>query len=183
MNRARLSPGLVMLAFLLAGCSVSPAAPPAATPGGSGPPAATAGTTSPAASAATPAAASPPSFDAPAATMVVGGRRVAGEVGGYTWRAYSQSAPWLPAGALETVTVAAGERLAIELAGGAIVESWTASAATAADASGDVLTGLGAGGATIRFAAPAAGDWVVAVTIVYGGGLGSGAYYWHLVTR
>jgi hypothetical protein len=123
-----------------------------------------------------------PASDAPIAVLVVGAKRHPGEVGGFTFGTYSQSAPWLPATALDTVAVRAGAALRVEVDDRSTVAGWIARLATAADVTADAVTGLAEGdGPTVAFAAPAAGDWVVSLTITYGDGLGSGAYYWHLV--
>ncbi len=120
--------------------------------------------------------------DAPIAFLVIGAQRNAGEVGGFTFGSYSQSAPWLPATALDAVRVPAGAQLRVELDDRATIAGWTARLATAADVTADSVTGLAEGdGPIAEFGAPSAGDWVLSLTIAYGSGLGSGAYYWHLV--
>lgn len=119
--------------------------------------------------------------EAPVATLVTATGRHPGDVGGYDFTSFTQSAPWLPAAALDRVDVAAGESLRVELDGRASIAEWTAAYAAAADVSGDRLVGLGSGAAAVAFAAPPVGDWVVTVTVVYADGLGSGAYYWHVV--
>ena len=127
---------------------------------------------------ATPSAAN----DAPIAYLVVGADRTVGEVGGFTFGPYSQSAPWLPATALDAVRVSAGANLRVELDDRATIASWTARLATAADVTADGVTALAGGaGPSAAFGAPSAGDWVLTLTITYGIGLGSGAYYWHLI--
>jgi hypothetical protein len=129
--------------------------------------------------------ATPPAVsDAPVAVLVVGGKRHPGEVGGFTFGTYSQSAPWLPATALDTVEVPAGSTLGVELDDRATIAGWTARLATAADLTADAVTGIGEGaGPTASFAAPPVGDWVVSLTVTYGEGLGSGAYYWHVMVE
>ena len=130
-------------------------------------------------------AATPPAVsDAPAAVLVVGGKRHPGEVGGFTFGTYSQSAPWSPATALDSVGVPAGSTLGVELDDRATIASWTARLATAADLTADTVTGIGEGdGPVASFAAPPVGDWVISLTVTYGEGLGSGAYYWHVVVE
>ena len=119
--------------------------------------------------------------DAPGATLVVGGQRHPGEVGGFTFGRFSESAPWLPATALDAVQVTSETELRVELDERAMMEDWTARIATAADVTADAVEGLASGaGPVAAFAVPGPGDWVVSVTITYGEGLGSGAYYWHL---
>jgi hypothetical protein len=193
--------GVVVLAIAFGSAACS--APGAGLPGasGSGPPQST-GTSSPSASPSKvvatstpdvtstapvesdgPSTASPAS-DAPIAVLAVGSDRYAGEVGGFTFGTYSQSAPWLPASALGTVVVPAGAELSVELDDRATIAGWTARQATAADVTADTVTGLAEGdGPTAAFGAPAVGDWVVSLTITYGDGLGSGAYYWHIVVE
>ena len=120
--------------------------------------------------------------DAPLATLVIGAQRHPGEVGGFTFGRFSNSAPWLPATALDTVRVRAGTELRVELDERATMQDWAARIATAADVTADAVTGLASGvGPAAAFTAPRSGDWVVSVTITYGEGLGSGAYYWHLI--
>ena len=121
--------------------------------------------------------------EAPVATLVTATGRHPGDVGGFDFGTYTQSAPWLPASALDRVDVAAGEALRVELDGRTSIAEWTAAYAAAADVTGDQLVGLGGGEAAIAFDGPPAGAWVVTVTIVYADGLGSGAYYWHVVAE
>ena len=128
----------------------------------------------------TPAAVS----NAPLAFLVIGADRHTGKVGGFTFGRYSESAPWLPATALDSVKVASGAELRVELDERGTIEGWTARIATAADVTADAVASLAEGvGPVAAFDAPAAGDWVVSVTITYGGGLGSGAYFWHLIAE
>jgi hypothetical protein len=129
---------------------------------------------------ATPAAVS----NAPLAFLVIGTDRHTGEVGGFTFGRYSESAPWLPATALDPIDVASGAELRVELDERGTIDGWAARIATAADVTADAVVGLAEGrGPAAAFNAPAAGDWVVSVTITYGGGLGSGAYFWHLIAK
>ncbi len=122
--------------------------------------------------------------DAPLAILVVGAQRHPGEVGGFTFGRLSDSAPWLPATALDTVQVRDGTKLRVELDERATIKDWTARIATAADVTADAVAGLASGvGPAAAFTAPGSGDWVVSVTITYGQGLGSGAYYWHLIVE
>jgi hypothetical protein len=122
-----------------------------------------------------------PSNEAPLATLLVDGDlQHPGEVGGFDFMRYSQSAPWLPATALDRVDVKAGSDLRVTLDEATVAE-WSAAYAAADDPAGSVLVGLGTGTATAGFGAPPPGDWVLSVNVVYGGGAGSGAYYWHVV--
>jgi hypothetical protein len=122
--------------------------------------------------------------DAPLAFLVVDANRYPGEVGGFTFGRYSQSAPWLPAKALDSITVPAKAELRVELDDRATIDGWTARVATAADETADSVAGLAEGrGAVVAFGAPAPGDWVVSVTITYGDSLGSGAYFWHVIVE
>ena len=78
----------------------------------------------------------------------------------------------------------AGAELRVELDDRATIQDWTARIATAADVTADAVAGLAEGRRPVPvFDAPGAGDWVVSVTITYGQGLGSGAYYWHLIVE
>jgi hypothetical protein len=122
--------------------------------------------------------------NAPLAFLVIGADRHPGEVGGFTFGRYSESAPWLPAAALDSINVASGAELRVELDERATIDGWAARIATAADVGADAVAGLAEGGGpTAAFDTPAAGDWVVSVTITYGGDLGSGAYFWHLIAK
>ena len=177
MTNARRVGGVVVVAIGLVagGCSATPPTPSAravATPAAS-----TSGTLS--APPPTPAASI-----APLATLVIGAQRHPGEVGGFTFGRFSESAPWLPATALDTVQARAGTELRVELDDRATMQDWTARIATAADVTADAVTGLASGvGPAAAFTAPPSGDWVVSLTITYGEGLGSGAYYWHLTVE
>jgi hypothetical protein len=120
--------------------------------------------------------------EAPLATLVVDdAERYPGEAGGFDFGGYTQSAPWLPATALDRVEVAAGADLRVELDERATVAEWAASYAAADDPTGDEVVGLGSGAAGATFDGPPAGAWVVSVTVVYGGGAGTAAYYWHVI--
>ena len=161
------------------------AGPPSATPSPStgvavSTPATSATTAAESAQPPTPAAVS----DAPLAFLVIGLDRHVGEVGGFTFGRSTDSAPWLPATALDTLRVQARAELHVELDGRATIQDWAARIATAADVTADAVSGLGGGlGPIPVFGAPGAGDWVLSVTITYGQGLGSGAYYWHLIVE
>lgn len=189
-GRSRRVFGLIALAI---GCVVGGCSPGTATPGADG--------SSPTPSGSAPAPAVGPSMvvpssrpagtptppvesDAPVAFLVVGADRYAGEVGGFTFGTLTQSAPWLPATALDTVNVSGGTELRVELDDRATIADWVARLATAADVSADSVTGLAEGtGPIAAFAAPSAGNWVLSLTITYGNGLGSGAYFWHVLVR
>ncbi len=179
MTNARRVGGVVVMAIglVVGGCSATPTTPPTPSAGADATPAASPSGTLESAPPATPAVS-----DAPLATLVIGAQRHPGEVGGFTFGRFSDSAPWLPATALDTVRVRAGTELRVELDDRATMQDWTARIATAADVTADAVTGLASGvGPAAAFAAPSSGDWVVSVTITYGEGLGSGAYYWHLI--
>ena len=109
-----------------------------------------------------------------------------GEIGGYTYRDGGSDSPWLPAPSLERVRVATGATLSVRLAGNATITNWVARIAPASDRQGERQRGLARGGServpadVIRFPAPPSGEWVLMVELTYGGGLGSGGYYWRL---
>ncbi|HEX5015640.1 MAG TPA: PPC domain-containing protein [Candidatus Limnocylindrales bacterium] len=133
-----------------------------------------------------PPAASPPDepADTPVASLIVDGQRYPGEIGGYTFGRITSSAPWLPAFALDQVTVPAGSRLTVELDDKATIAGWTARYAAAGDTAAFVVTGLGSdNSSTAVFRPPPPGDWVLSVEVTYGGGVGNGAYFWHLVVE
>lgn len=190
MNSSRAVHSVVVLAVGVAVGACTAAAPPSAStsPPSPGPSAvAVVATPSPTPTVAvesvvpaTPAAVS----NAPLAFLVIGTDRHTGKVGGFTFGRYSESAPWLPATALDPIDVASGAELRVELDERGTIDGWAARIATAADVTADAVVGLAEGGGpAVAFDGPAAGDWVVSVTITYGGGLGSGAYFWHLVAK
>jgi hypothetical protein len=131
-----------------------------------------------------PAPTTPSINTAPVAVLVIGDERYPGEVGGFTFGRYTQSAPWLPASALETVAVAPGAAVRVELDERAAIAEWSARLATAEDVTANAVSGLASGrGQAAAFAAPASGDWVLSLSITYAGGLGDGAYFWHVVVE
>ena len=121
--------------------------------------------------------------DAPVAILVIGAQRHAGEVGGFTFGRFSDSAPWLPATALDTVRVPAGTELRVELDDRATIAGLDRAHRDRGRRHGGRghRPGLGRRPRRRVQLPPASGDWVVSVTITYGEGLGSGAYYWHLI--
>ncbi len=180
MTNARRVGGVVVMAIGLVagGCSATLAPPTPSALAVATPAASTSGTLE---SAPPP---TPAASIAPLATLVIGAQRHPGEVGGFTFGRFSESAPWLPATALDTVQVRGGTELRVELDDRATMQDWTARIATAADVTADAVTGLASGvGPAAAFTAPRSGDWVVSLTITYGEGLGSGAYYWHLTAK
>lgn len=191
MTNARRVGGVVVMAmaigFAASGCSATPppnASPPSVTPSGSAVAAVATPAGSPSETLESELPATPAVSDAPLAVLVIGAQRHPGEVGGFTFGRFSDSAPWLPAMALDTIQVRTGTELRVELDDRATIKDWTARVATAADVTADAVTGLASGvGPVAAFAAPGPGDWVVSVTITYGRGLGSGAYYWHLIVE
>jgi hypothetical protein len=177
------------LVFALAACSDRGGPPPgSAPPSPTASPPAQAPTPLPSTASPTdsPPAASPGSqpADVPVATLVVGDERYPGEVGGYTFGRITSSAPWLPAFALDQVTVPSGARLSVELDDRAAIARWVARYAAAGDTGAFVITGLAeAASPTAEFRAPPPGDWVLSVVLTYGGGAGNGAYYWHVLVE
>lgn len=179
---------LLAIGFLFGACTTAGPPPESAVPPSSSPsaivalatPAATATAAIESVAPATPRAVS----DAPLAFLVVGADRQLGKVGGFTFGRYSQSAPWLPATALEPIKVPAAAELRVELDDRARIDGWVVRIATAEDVTADAVTGLAEGrGPAAAFRAPTPGDWVVSVTITYGDSLGSGAYFWHLIVE
>lgn len=181
--------GLIVVA--VSACSVrggSPPPPPSETPTTTAGPATEALTPLP--SAATPTDGPPvdppadQSADVPVASLVVEGQRYPGEIGGYTFGRVSSSAPWLPAFALDQVTIPAGVQLRVELDDRATIAEWHARYAAAGDTAAFVITGLDDGTSPVaEFRAPPPGDHVLSVVVTYGGGAGNGAYYWHVVVE
>lgn len=188
---ARRVSGVLVVAIGFAAGACSATTPPSADPPSPTPSASTVvALATPAASATEPAESPTPPptpaavSNAPLAVLVIGPDRHPGEVGGFTFGRFSESAPWLPATALETVQVRAGTELRVELDDRATIKDWAVRVATADDVTADAVNGLAEGvGPAASFAAAAPGDWVVSVTITYGDGLGSGAYYWHLIVE
>jgi hypothetical protein len=178
---------VVTMSLVVSACSTT--APPTAGQPSAAPSESTGvAVATPAAPTGTAASAQPPtpaaSSNAPLAFLLIGPDRHVGEVGGFTFGRSTDSAPWLPATALETVRVQARAELRVKLDDRATIDDWAARIATAADVTADAVTSLGGGvGPVAAFAAPSAGDWVVSVTITYDQGLGSGAYYWHLIVE
>jgi hypothetical protein len=166
--------------------SAEPAAPAAGTPAPPSrqPPAPTAASEPSPDVAPSPDQRSDSAGEAPVAWLVLGAERHAGEIGGYVFGRSSSSAPWLPATALDAVTVPAGATAAVELDARATVAAWRAQYSAAGDTTGDALTTLGEGtGPAVRLPLPPPGEWVVSVVVTYGDGLGDGAYYWRLVVE
>ena len=169
---------LVLVVFVVVGCSA--VAAPTGSP--SDPTAPPSGAPSP--TSAEPSAA-PSSAAPPAAWLVLpDGNRVAGALGSWTLDGAGSDAPWLPASALETVSVAPGTTLEVALDGGLRIGTWRADVAMASDP-----TGADAGPLAGREAdAPAlerielppleAGSWVVRVTTWFADGRGDAAYSW-----
>lgn len=117
----------------------------------------------------------------PAAVLVVAGVKHPGEVGSYVWAGGSDSAPWLPAAALETAPVAGGARAEVRLEPAVDISTWTARIAPADDAAGDDAEPLGSGAGRPGFELPSAGAWVVSVRATFADGLGDATWYWHVV--
>jgi len=119
----------------------------------------------------------------PGATLVVGDRRLPGEVGSYVWAGGSDSAPWLPAAALERAVVPAGARAEVEIAGSLAVESWTATSAGADDPTAEQKAPRGADTGPPLFNLPADGEWVVAVHVIFASGLGDATWFWYVAAE
>lgn len=119
----------------------------------------------------------------PAAVLVVAGVDHPGEVGSYVWAGGSDSAPWLPAKALEPATVPGDASAAVSLDPTVDIATWTARVARADDETGDDAAPLGSGSGQPVFDIPAAGSWVVSVHATFAGGLGDATWYWHVVIR
>ena len=157
---------LLLVAFLAAGCaggtsldSPATAAPPSPAPALTPDPS-VAGRDAP-----------------PDATLTAeGGDPATGQLGSYTWFESGSDAPWLPGTPL---AVGVGEPLTIAFVPPRDVASWTARYAPAgADPAGARPLGEGMGGPV--FGVPEPGHWTVAVTIIFGAGIGSATYFWEL---
>jgi hypothetical protein len=121
----------------------------------------------------------------PAAVLAVNGQgNHPGVLGTYVYRGAGSDAPWLPARALRSVAVPAGGRLLVRLADQGSIGAWFARIAPAGDDQGVRVRGLAeqpdenGRSAVIELLAPAPGPWVLAVTLDYGDGSGSGSYFW-----
>jgi hypothetical protein len=107
---------------------------------------------------------------------------VAGTLGSYAWDGVASDVPWLPASILGTVEASAGAALTLRV-NGAVAGTWTAMAAPAGDGPAADPVAIGTGrGPGISFAAPGAGDLVVAVSVAFTGG-GDATWSWHVVVR
>ena len=116
------------------------------------------------------------SAEPPAASLAVdGGDPVVGQLGSFTWNGGGSDSPWLPG---SPITVGAGERLSVSLAGDPGVTEWTARRATPGSLDGAGAVGLGQGTAEVGFDAPPSGTWSVQLTVRFAGDRGSATYYW-----
>ncbi len=116
----------------------------------------------------------------PASLAAEGGDPVVGQLGSFTWGDGGSDSPWLPGAPL---TVGGGERLAVSIAGGVPVASWSATQVRGGMSNGTGGVALGSGAPPITFAAPAPGAWSVQATIRFAGDLGSATYYWQLTVH
>ena len=171
-SRRALGP-LVLVAMWLGGCGGSPGSP-------SSTPATTAAPSAPAPTE-TPEPTAEPSLEPPpAAVLIVGERRLTGEVGSYAWPGGSESAPWLPATALERFEVPGGVRVRFEVPGGPGLASWTATSAAADDPAATTRVPIGEGLGPPSFETPPDGRWVVSVHVVFADGQGDANWFWSL---
>jgi hypothetical protein len=118
----------------------------------------------------------------PGATLSAGEVRQPAELGSWTWQGRSDSAPWLPASALDVVAVPAAAELRVAVDDAEPLAGWTARAAPASDPSGTEITPLGTGSGEPAFAPPAAGAWVIQVQARFVAG-GDAAWYWSVDVR
>lgn len=171
---------------LIAGCSGG-GTPSGSTEEPARSPAAATSTVVPEATPPTPEASSagPP----PAWLTLLDGRSIAGEPGSWTLDGVGSEVPWWPASALESVRVTAGGTITVELHDRLRIGTWRADVAPAADPTGAATRWL-AGLETvappaqrIQFTAPAAGSWVLRVTLGFAGGRGDASYSWSLEVR
>jgi hypothetical protein len=170
---------LVAAILALAGCTAGASNAPSSAPSDA-PPATLSPSVVPEPS--VPRTTDAPAPEPPLAELVIDGDRYPGEVGGYTWDGYSQSAPWLPAAGLSPIDVPADAPLSVELASGETgIASWTAQVADATDQAAATTRSLGAGETTVDVVGPGSGAWVMEVRVTYADGRGDGAYYWQLV--
>ena len=114
------------------------------------------------------------------------GGSAAGTLGSWTLDGRGSDSPWLPASALERVTVPRSERLTVRFDDRAAVGAWSARVAPDSDPTGEGATGLGE-----REAGPPVelvvleplppGRWVVAVRLDRSDGRGDATAYWFVV--
>jgi hypothetical protein len=177
-SRLGLAVAVLCAASLTSACS---AAGPAASAVGTVPsvvPSVVAGATSGSPSS---APSSSSSIEPPSASLAAeGGDPAVGQLGSFTWNGGGSDSPWLPG---SPITVGAGERLTVSLAGGDEPTDWSARRVPAGTPDGSGAVGIGGGPAPITFAAPGPGSWSVQVQVRFAGGLGSAAYYWELSVR
>jgi hypothetical protein len=168
--------GAALALWVAAGCGAAPPSPIPSNAVSSGEPVSPAATTD----------ASRP----PAAVLSVNGQgRREGELGTYVYRGAGSDSPWLPARSLESVAVPAGARLGVRLADRRLIGAWSARVAAAADEQGVPTRPLAdepdasRRWAALEFTAPGPGSWVLEVSLDYGDGSGSGAYFWLIEVR
>ena len=121
--------------------------------------------------------------DAPLASLVIGAERHPGEVGGFTVRAVQPRAPRGYPQRRSTRSGPAGAELRVELDERATIAGLDGADRDRGRRHGGRGHRPGCGRRPRRRVRRALGPaiWVVSVTITYGEGLGSGAYYWHLI--
>lgn len=183
-SKRGLAPVALGLLLTLTGCTTGSAA--GGSPSG-GSPRATAAVPSgaspggspdvPASPSRAPITAEPTLEPPPEAALVAGDMTIPGALGAWTWRGGSESAPWLPAPALDAAAIAPGTEMTIRIAGDAPLERWSAIRASADDIVGADTEGLGEGVGPVVFAAPDEPS-VVAVHLVFADGAGDATWYW-----
>ena len=188
-------PTLLLLASLLAGCSVASStqpniSPPLATSSAPipAPPSALAPSLSVGVSPSeaddssqepgTPLTPEPTPEPPPDATLSVeGGDPVVGELGSWGWKGVASDSPWLPGYKLH---VGVGERLMFRVSQRVQIANWqVARVPPESVPSGDGAAGMADGmGDSISFDAPPSGRWSVSVSVWFSDPLGSAVYYW-----
>jgi hypothetical protein len=164
----------LLVVITVCGCVATPSSTTPAVP-----------LTAPSVTATASGVASPTDSQPPGAILAVNGQgNHAGVLGTYVYRGAGSDAPWLAARALSSIGVPAGGRLVVRLADQRLIGAWSARVAPAGDDQGVMVRGLAdqpdenARSAVIELLAPAPGSWVLAVSLDYGDGSGSGSYFW-----
>lgn len=113
----------------------------------------------------------------PAASIIVeGGDPVVGQLGTFTWENSGSDAPWLDG---SPIHVGAGEQLTLTLARPVDIGEWRVSRVTPGNRSGIGAVGMDEGSrGPVKFQAPPAGRWSVAVRVRFAGDRGTALYFW-----
>jgi hypothetical protein len=118
---------------------------------------------------------------APATMLDAAGDDVAGQLGTFNYCGASAAADWPAAADLPSVTLTSDEiNVVVSVDEDPPFLDWQARYAPAAGGANpiDLDAGSTGGAASISFAGPPAGDWVMAVTLSYPDDIGQATWYW-----